>query len=347
MPVFFITAGYNFIHEKRTIKENITIKFKSVLIPFWYVMLIYTAIEIFRAPYIGYGDFTIVITTFINTVYGSGHIPNIFGLFTEINNYRPYGDQSVISINLISPMNCPLWFLPAFFTSCVIFYTVITKIKNNPYAAILCIITLNILASLEVILPQMKQLPYGLGRGFMGASFMIVGLYMSKYTIFENNKNFVIISFICCLLFAIFSIFMGSNGAFYINSDYGQRGIVSVFLTFAGGTAAAYCILCLSKAIESFNYNKVKSLLSLIGRNTMPIYLWHMALGVILDVLYIEIFNVKPSPDEFYMALFSSNEWQYIAIKAITIVTICIYMVPLKNKIKNAYQQKTVSALLL
>lgn len=344
IPLFFMAVGYNtYVPSKRTSKESLVGRFKTVLLPFWGFMLLYLLVELIRAPYIGYGDMRLVIPGLVNVIYGSGNIPNNSGIFDGIRELQYYVDPSSLAANLIMPTNPHLWFLPALFMACVIFYFIMEKAKKSRLSHALMVVILVFLASLEVIIPQIKQLPYGLGRGFIGTAFMLVGFWMRKYEIFDRGKNFAIPVAGVSFFLAAMSMLLGSNGSSYVNSYYGEYGVFSVFMTFLGGAGAACFVLYLCRLIELLPLPKIKSTLSLIGRNTMSIYCWHMLYKFIFDVLYLKIFDTPPCPDQFFMSLLPLSAWWYMLLEAVAIIFVCIFMVKLKAKTRGRANRRLQS----
>lgn len=338
IPLFFITVGYTYVPCRRTLKENIVSRFITVLLPFWGFMLFYIILELIRAPYIGYGDSRLAIPAFINMGYGSGYIPNNSGLFSGLLDFMHYVDTSSVSVDLVTPTNTHLWFLPALFTACVLFYSVIERTRKKWWSSVFSIITLIFLASLEVIVPQIKQLPYGLGRGFLGAAFMLTGFWMREYAIFNKKNAFTVVAMAVSFSLVLLSLLLGSTGRTLVISHYGPHGVFSVFMTFIGGTGAACFVLYLCKLIGLSPLTKIKAMLSLIGRNTMVIYAWHMALKFILDIFYIKIFREPICPDQFYMRLLPSNAWWYMILEVVVIIFVCILMQRLITRVKCKFR---------
>ncbi len=323
MPLFFFSSGYLFTPGKRTLRQTATAQFRKILVPFWGLMIVYAVIELIRAPYIGYGEPEIIRPT-INAIYGSSILPNPNGIFDALRSIRTYNSDPN-SIVLISPTYCHLWFLPAFFTASIIFSFIVERVRKLSFKVI-AIIALVFLSSLESVIPELYQLPYGIGRGFMGAAFMLVGFEMRKVAIFESVKRQAAIPlFIIGLCVAVASILLGSTGSAYIASYYGEYGIFSTYLTFIGGLGALFCVLYICKLLCDAISISEKSLSTIIGRNTMSIYGWHFLIIFILDVLYINIFSTTFKPDAYYMALLPvDTAWWYILLKVVAIIAICI-----------------------
>ncbi|MFI3295014.1 MAG: acyltransferase [Rikenellaceae bacterium] len=323
MPLFFFCSGYLFTPGRRTLKQTAIAQFKKVLLPFWGLMIVYAVVELIRAPYVGYGD-PEIIRPAINAIYGSSALPNPNGIFDALRSIRTYNSDPR-AIVLISPTYCHLWFLPAFFTASIIFSFIAERVRKLSFR-IIAIIALVFLSSLESTIPELYQLPYGIGRGFMGASFMLVGFQMRKIAIFEPQKRRVAIPlFVIGLCVAVVSILLGSTGGAYIVSYYGSYGILSTYLTFLGGLGALFCVLYICKLLSDALSISEKSLSSIIGRNTMTIYGWHFLIIFILDVLYVNIFSLSFEPDAYYMALLPvDSAWWYMILKVVAVIAICI-----------------------
>ena len=77
MPVFFAATGFTFSFGKRSITQNISQRFRSVMLPYFMLMLFYTLIEIARANLFGYGD--------TKVAYGNAYLfIAIFGIYCGI-----------------------------------------------------------------------------------------------------------------------------------------------------------------------------------------------------------------------------------------------------------------------
>ena len=71
------------------------------------------------------------IPSLLNTVYGSGIVPFIGGVFDKIKVIMSYKAQPQTGVDLILPSNCHLWFLPAMFTGYIIFTFLVKAGRNN------------------------------------------------------------------------------------------------------------------------------------------------------------------------------------------------------------------------
>lgn len=335
MPLFFAVTGYSFDPYKRSFKENTTLRFRTVMLPFFGFMLLYTVIEMLRAQLFSYGSWNIALPSLANMIYGSGVIPfenNVCEYLKEIMSYKA---QPETGVDVILPSNCHLWFLPAMFTGYVIFSAVAKRTINNNILKVVSVVLLLLLASVEVIFPSVWQLPFGIGRGAIGAAFMLFGFWLKNGRLLEKNSRIfhIGISAVSLIVYAI-SIITGSDGSAMVRSVYGPYGIWSVIMTYIGGTAGILLILELCRLIEKLPFEKIKSFLSFAGKNVIIIYSLHMAVKFLLDVIYINGLNNGNNQlmDEYKMGLIPDNSFAYMLFEAVIIITVCLLAAKMKNK---------------
>lgn len=336
-PVFFVVAGYTYENSSKSLKEIGMSCFKKTMIPFWMALIVYGLFEVFRANYMGYGDVKLLGSVFANAVYGSSLIPNPNGVLDFLKETTtPWAPQSY-NIQIIYPTTCHLWFLPSFFTSKIIFSFIMKKVKKIGFGYFFIMICFITLASLESILIAYGQFPYGLGRGFLFTSFMMLGYFLKKLRLIENNSRHVILSSLFVgLTLLIASRLLGNGHIAWIISNYGQHGVWGAFIVFILGTGGSLCILYLCLFIEKTFAKTPKFILSQIGRNTMSIYLWHMIFLTFIDLLYGTIFNKPFSPDQYLVNLFTNEMLLYNIVKGVLALTLCMISVSIFKRIKCA-----------
>lgn len=338
MPVFFAATGYTFSYGKRTVGQNIVIRFKSVMIPYFLLMLFYTLLEIIRAGLFEYGDASIAYPSIANTVYSSGVMPFNGGIFDDMKEIMSYKAQPQTGVDIILPSNCHLWFLPAMFTAYVIFISLVKVVRNNNILKIFIICGLILFASLEVVFTQLYQLPFGIGRGAIGAAFMLFGFWIKDHKLFENKSvSYFIFTNLTALILFIGALYLGSNGSALIRSVYGPYGCLSVFVTFIGGASGIWGIFSLCMAIEKLPFDRIKNTLSYIGKNVMTVYSWHMAVKFLFDAFYLCI--IKNSDfsllDEYKMGLMPQNSMWFMIFEAIAVIAVCLLFSYIKNKLRQ------------
>lgn len=335
MPLFFAATGYTFTIGKRNLKQNIILRFKSIMIPYFLLMLFYTLIEMLRANLFGYGDARVAYSALVNTVYGSGIFPFDGGIFDSFKEIMSYKAHPLTGIDLILPTNCHLWFLPAMFTAYVIFSSVVKIVRKNHLSKVLVVIFLVLLASVEVVFPQACQLPFGLGRGLIGATFMLFGFWIKDYKLIENKSGgYYILTNALSLILFVGALYIGSNGSAFVSSYYGPYGVLSVFATFIGGAAGVWIVLSLCMIIEKLPTRQIKKLLSYTGRNVMTVYAWHMAVKFLLDAVYICIIKASDFSvlDGYKMGLMPQTSMYFMFFEAIAVIAICLLFPKIKQR---------------
>lgn len=337
MPLFFAVTGYTFSFGKRTVRQNVVLRFKCIMLPYFLLMLFYTLLEMLRANLFGYGDALIAFPSLVNTVYGSGIIPFSNGVFGSLKEIMSYKAQPQAGVDLILPSNCHLWFLPAMFSAYVIFVFLVKIGRRNYLLKSAVLLGLIIFASIEVVFPQLCQLPFGLGRGAMGAAFMFFGFWLKDNKSFENKTKtyYALTSFIALALF-VGALCLGSDGSAFVRSVYGPYGILSVFVTFIGGASGIWLIILLCKAIEKLPIEGFKKLFSYIGKNVMTLYAWHMAVKFVFDAVYVCLIKASDFSllDAYKMGLMPQTSMWFMFFEAIAVIAICLLCSRILSKVK-------------
>ena len=343
MPLFFAATGYTFSLGKRSFGQSVLLRFKSIMIPYFLLMLFYTMIEMLRANLFGYGDARVAYSALVNTVYGSGFVPfdGVFGNLKELMSYKA---QPQTGIDLILPTNCHLWFLPAMFTAYVMFSLLVKPVRKRHWAKALAVFCLILFSSAEVVFPKLCQLPFGLGRGAIGAAFMLFGFWLKDYQLIENrSKRYYILTNILALALFIGALSLGSDGSAFVRSYYGPYGVCSVLITFIGGSAGIWLAFSLCMAIEKLPAKRVKKLLSYTGRNVMTVYAWHMAVKFLFDVVYICMIKASDFSmlDEYKMGLMPQTSMGFMIFEAVAVIGICLLCSKLKNPLQFVGKTKS------
>ena len=338
MPMFFAATGYTFSLGKRSIGQNIVLRFKSIMLPFFLLMIFYTLIEMLRAPLFGYGDVRVAYSSLVNTFYGSGYLPFNGDAVDSLRSIMSYKTQEQTGIDMILPTNCHLWFLPAMFTAYTIFSLLVKFTKKNHLSKPIILFCLVLFASSEAVFPQLCQLPFGIGRGAIGAAFMLFGFWIKDYKLLENKSTgYQVLTNIIALIVYITMLLLGSDGSAFVRSYYGPYGVLSVFATFIGGSCGIWLLLSLCRLIERLPVKRVKQLLSYTGRNVMTVYLWHMAVKFLLDAVYICLVKASDHSmlDMYKMGLMPQNSLYFMIFEAIAVIGICLLFSKIINKQKS------------
>lgn len=345
LPLFFAATGYTFSYGKRTFGQSILVRFKSIMIPYFGLMIFYTLIEMVRAGLFSYGDISIAYPALVNTIYGSGIIPVNGGFFDELHQIMSYKAQPQSGVDMILPTNCHLWFLPAMFCAYALFAALVNIGRRSHPAKILLLVCLVLAAAVEAVLPQFCQLPFGLGRGALGAAFMLFGFWMKDYQLLENKLGtYVAGTNLLALALFIGALCLGSDGSIFVRSVYGPYGVLSVFVTFIGGAAGVWLVLSLCKTLEQLPMAPVKKLLSDIGQHVMTIYVWHMAVKFVFDVIYICLIKASDFSllDEFKMGLMPQTSLWFMVFETIAVIAVCLFAGKRMEQIKYSKKAEAV-----
>ncbi len=328
MPVFFVCSGYVFNLNDQNFDSYVKKKGKRLLFPFWQAMLIYTVMDLFRAHYYGFAPTSTVIKyALTETIYGSGMFPVIGKWGNVLAKINPWAELTTPPVDIILPSNCHLWFLPAMFSACCIYYP-FARYKENIKSTWKFLLILLILAisGLET-LPGFGQLPYGFGRGCIGAVCIMFGNWLKEKKIFDQeNKIRMLIYFSAGLIVSIITLCFGTTSGSMVISYYGPYPFVSVFLSAVGGCASSLVFLIICKYIEKIPFNLLKNSLSEIGNNSMTIYLWQFIIINIADFIFLSLMGVDLEPASFYMIVVSPRYfWYKLPLLFLTISSLTYY----------------------
>lgn len=280
--LFFFLSGFTY-SNKRGIKEFIVIKFKKLMIPFF---VFSTA---FLVPYFILGNF---ITLDVS-------IPSISQLGELILEIL-YGNGNDTALK----QNTALWFLPALFSSEVI-YRCLDKIKIKHKDMIF---TIGLLIISYISTKLTVNLPWGINTALCLLFFFQLGILLRKYDIIEKiNKSYYLIISLSALVIASCYIYQYNITVDCVDYNY---GIYYLFL-FTSIIIPVF-IICVAKKVNDCK------IIEYIGQNTISILIFHK--------LFVILFQINYSFMPNY--LLSDNLWVSIptAILA-TIISIVISLI--------------------
>lgn len=260
MSMFFVASGYTYKPAK-TLGEEIKKKGKRLFI-----------------PYIVYGLFSVALFSAMELIHGewSNFFQRLAGLLYSRFFIYPNGpvEDSVAMLGLTG--NPPLWFLTAMFSAIVLAY-VLSKTRYKVLFVVI-FVALSVALSFTHFL-----LPWSLDTAFIFALFIFFGMNR-KYGI-DNVWKFVI-------GFALFAVLAVYNSSVNISiREYGQHGVLSIFLFFILGVLQTECIsYCLQK-IERLWLTKV---LAYLGRISLTIMCLHLPILTKLDPYFFRVMSGVP-----------------------------------------------------
>lgn len=330
MPLFFFQAGWFYKPAGRSLRQEAAASFKKLMVPFYAFMAFYAVLGMIREVFFGYAGPDSIWCSVVNTVWGSSLVPNFGGRYAEILEAgKPYNTSPLRnSVDVISPINCHLWFLPAMFTGRLIFCAFVQKVKT-PASRLALLAALVGAASAEGVLCtqyQLFQLPLGLGRGFIAAAWMLAGFWLREKGLFSKwgagtKSSALVIA--ASAAAAVTAGALGSNGAVMIRSYYGPHGVLSVYLTYIGGLGALILVIYLCRFLEKAGCAGIKRGLLIVGEHTIAVYLWHMTAKTVLDILYCLALGHTVALDEFMMGMMPDESWPFMLFEGFACVAVC------------------------
>lgn len=312
LPAFFLLSGYTFRPGDGGFRGYAVKRLRRLLAPFWLMMPLCALAEVLRASLFGYGDARVLIPSAIAAVYGSFRgFPCVGETGQHLLDIMSYKPQVPGMIDMLLPMNAFLWFLPAMFSANIVFWLVIRHRKPGLARDALTMLVLVLLAGVET-LPGVIQLPYGLGRGFFGAALMLAGRMMREAGILDDG-NAGKRNMILCLAVPISVLLMmsGYDCGGMVRSDYGPHAKIGVLASLASGLATSYVLICLCRGLGALPVRPVRRVLAAAGASSMIIYLWHMPLYFLGDLVMVLMFGARLTPDQFFMECFSGQMAAY------------------------------------
>lgn len=297
MPLFFIASGYVYTPNKRSKKENIIRRSKSIL-----------------RPYITYN--VIIYTVWLGKIFFSSErsIAKLQDYFRPIvgaiySRYCLYVLGTKDNINLLTINNHPLWFLTCMFLSSVIFYMLVEhSLINKKYSIIInsSLILITYLFTKSNIL-----FPWSLDCAFLGAFYMLAGAQIKN--VHYIKKPFL--KYCTILIGSIFWILLANwNGDVNMSVRYyGQKGIFSILVFCFTGVWGSFIIFEGSKRIQN---NLLGKVLANLGKETIVILGLH---AVILDFIN-KIFEKGSLVFQYDSCLY----WIGAFVKVAIVLLICI-----------------------
>ncbi len=252
VPIFFVLSGYMFkIKERESFFDFIKKKFLRIMLPYFFWAFL------FLVPYYIFG----------HDVADQLQPKSSFNILGQIGEIF-YGNGTNNSLQ----QNAPLWFLPALFTTEVLFYFIIHIIKNRKMEIVIFAATL-LIGFFCTFFARKIYLPWGLNSALTIGCFFYFGYLLKKWQIIEQLKTtrHSIYAIVICLLLC------GIVICFNVPTNVSWRGYnyLNYFLTITSGFTSALAIILVSKLI-----NKNKPIEN-VGRNTMGILIFHKIVIVI------------------------------------------------------------------
>lgn len=256
VPAFFFISGYLKKDMNYSI-EHIRSRLKKLTALYF----IYNFLLVFSYAFINHKGLYDILYSIIGVVYSR------FCLFPQIS--------AANNIYFFTSCNSPLWFLTALVVAEMIYTLVCLGIKKGKqwYLIFTGLIIIGYIATYIGIL-----LPWSLDTAMIGTVFMMAGYY---YKIKEKTmKKWIILSVI------VYIIVVKFNPDANMSVRYYGPWNLSIILFVAGGISGSILVKAVCDICEEyFALGPIKNLLTIVGRNSLPIFAFHWFLFWILDVI--------------------------------------------------------------
>ncbi len=251
--LFFIISGYIY-QDNQTIKEFTKKRFFSLMIPYFIFSIL------FLIPYFIFG-------INVKEAMGANGSTNLVPLFKEII----YG----VGANGSLKQNTSLWFLPALFTTEVLYKLLNSLSLYKERKPITKLLFLTMISFIGTKIPFI--MPWGLNTAITLLVFYELGNQLKEKNILQFISNHIFLEELVRLL-VIISYFIYNKNITISCVDY-KYGNYFIFL-FTSISISLYILFI------SYKINHL-SLLQLIGKNTLGILIFHK--------LFILLFQTKIS----------------------------------------------------
>ena len=305
--IFFVIAGYTYHDEEVPVVWFAWKKAKRVLVPYLqYSMALFLIMSLKR---ILEGSFT-----------KSETLTSLFGIFYARNQIARVG---VPEKSLLDVMNAPLWFLPAFYLSFVLFHVLVRIGKEK--LLLFTLISMIIGMSLHYLSPVL--LPWSIDTAFLFEGMFAAG-YFAKLLMSEKKQSFcfcqnlvkradfqylLVVGFFIGMLILQFY-----NGRMNLSiGDFGK----TVYGGFFGVIFGAIFVMLLSKNIPW----KIFAPFLQTGQNSMQIMAFHL--------LSFEICKVLMNP--FLPEFWDQNTLTSKLIRVVIVIGTMIFITRVSVWIRN------------
>jgi fucose 4-O-acetylase-like acetyltransferase len=292
MPVFFCISGYFIPNREYAFKDFFVKKFRTLVIPYFFFAIVSLLFELLAGQ--KYGN-------------NADTHPDIFkyiaGIFLAIPSKTYLG------------FNIPLWFLPALFSTEIIFYFYRKYFHKYSWIIVICSFLIGVLLKHTLSF----RLPWGIDIALFAVFFVQLGYYVKEKKLndafFSRIKFFgkiaiIVISMVLTFLFSMINAAGRSEVLVY------ALQFNNYFLFLAAACTGIIFIFTLSSCIPA------SKLMRFYGRNTIIILGLHlMAYSVIKGLLYF-IFHIP-------MEVLNENSYLklFMAIGNFIVLTPVIYFV--------------------
>ncbi len=246
VPLFFVLSGLTFrIKDDETFWQFLKNKFIRIMLPYFVWSLL------FLIPYFIFGRET-------SSELSAGASFDFWGQIRSTF----YGNGVAGAIK----QNTPLWFLPALFSTEILYYFIVKKIKQPKYQ-ILTLMTFLLVGFLSTLFMQGIYLPWGINSALQIGLCFYVGFLLKNHVDKLKHPLTIIMLLLVGIVAYAFNAKQNVIWSDYLYQNY--------FLSLLIGLAFSGVLIGLAKIIDHARP------LEFIGRNTMAILIFHKLIIVL------------------------------------------------------------------
>lgn len=299
IPIFFVISGFCY-HGGDSYKTNIRKKAKRLLI-----------------PYFVYSSILLVIYIFM----GRNMQETKFSIFGILYSRFCLYDMSTYSDNifLFTIANGAMWYLTAFFVTCLVFYAIADFVLKNKRNMTIVVILLTVFTMALAELPVL--LPWSVDIAGVSTIFMIIGKSLADLGVYEKDTQ----AWKILVILIIYIFFSYINPGINMSvREYGiyQRWSVPIFIVI-GMTGSMLCIW-VAKMIQDTIVGRI---VEYIGKNTIILIAFH--------ILGLEVFETIASKFIDVQNLAGFAGFIYVVIRVGSSICGCLVLGWIINLLKQ------------
>lgn len=268
VPIFFFLAGVVEKNKKMIFKDKAFKDFKAIMLPYYSVGFL----SIILFTVIGEKIFILLgrdISNYHNLAQSAGFVDSLWGML--------YGNSKLGNMQ----WNLPLWFLPCFFATRLLFFFLEKVIRGNEKRRCASIVLIFIYTaiinsnSMRICLPCQFETAINM-LAWYEIGFLIKPIVLDENTIQKIRNRKVLFGGVALLLITISTIGAFSNGSIQVRIDQ-YSNTVLYYLVAGSYIVSVILISILFEQSEKFQF---------IGQHSMIILLLHKFPVVVFQLVF-------------------------------------------------------------